>query len=401
MRLAAEAAPEVVGGQVYNITSGQAVRLTDLLDQLETVLGRPIARRPVPFAAAMAAAGLAELRQTLLNPDTEPRITRHAVAALGLSLTLDISAARRDLGYVPQVLLDEGMRDVIPPVAPLSVPARAAAPRPDLQLLRIGSCLALQGAMRADRSPLPARVPALVAVLTTPDKGVTLFDTGYGSAWRQATATMPEGALRLATPMRLEEALPAALKRIGAGPIDRVILSHLHADHVAGLFDLRQIPPVLASEEALAGLDTLVGGTRLGALAHGLPMPLAGRLAALARSGGLCPLAGSPVPVPELQQGIALTAATDVIVVGLPGHGTGQIGLWLPQGTGGDPRPTLLAADAAYSVAALRDGVPPPQAVLSRLGDPATYLRIFAALSRLVAQGVRVIVSHDPAEAVR
>ena len=39
----------------------------------------------------------------------EPMFTRYSVALLAHSLTLDISAARRDLGYVPRVAPCEGL----------------------------------------------------------------------------------------------------------------------------------------------------------------------------------------------------------------------------------------------------------------------------------------------------
>jgi nucleoside-diphosphate-sugar epimerase len=40
----------------------------------------------------------------------EPRLTRFLVDELSHAHWFDISAARRDLGYVPQVSIDEGLR---------------------------------------------------------------------------------------------------------------------------------------------------------------------------------------------------------------------------------------------------------------------------------------------------
>ncbi len=40
----------------------------------------------------------------------EPPLTRYAVRMLALDSTLDISAARRDLGYAPRVSLAEGIQ---------------------------------------------------------------------------------------------------------------------------------------------------------------------------------------------------------------------------------------------------------------------------------------------------
>ncbi|MDO5606035.1 MAG: NAD-dependent epimerase/dehydratase family protein [Paracoccus sp. (in: a-proteobacteria)] len=567
MRLAALAPGAVAGGRAYNITSGQAVRLSELLDLIEQALGRTIPRKSVPYVAAMTAARLAELTQSLRNPDHEPPVTRHAVAALGLSLTLDISAARRDLGYVPQITLAAGMANLTPdgrdgpdppagaaggrgrvatgqPAAPVPVddtapaistqgkrgdelaegqdderdggtdpapaasaagqgdadpagpspkrsaaarrhndaapvismqrkrgdapaegqdggtdPAPAAsatgradtdpagpspkrgaaarrhddhdpsaasacpAPQPagnhasqplpaharpvalSLRLLRVGHCLAPETGLRADRPPVPRAVPSLVTVLETARAGIILFDTGYGRAWFEATARLPEAALRLATPARLpaQQHLPEALRRLGMPRPARVVLSHLHADHAAGLFDLDPLPPAFASRAALDDLARLTSGraglpARLSAVAAALPLPLARRLAALHQTGGLsafedsAPAAALPGPLAALGPGYDLTGEGNVITVPLPGHGAGQIGLWLPQT---DRGAVLLAADAVYCADGLRAGVMPPAALLARLGDPAAYRRSFAALRAMLGQGVRIIPSHD------
>ena len=82
-----------------------------------------------------------------------------------------------------------------------------------------------------------------------------------------------------------------------------------------------------------------------------------------------------------------------MIAVPLPGHGVGQIGLWLPRSSRG---PVGLVADAAFSTDALRKDVLPPAPLLAMLGDPIAYRRTFAALRRMMTRGVTVIASHDP-----
>lgn len=112
MRLAAEADPQRVGGQVYNITSGQAVPLSDLLARLSAALKIPLRTRHMPFGIAMAIARSAEAMHRWLGRKGEPVLTRHAVAALGLSLTLNIGAAYSDLGYAPATSLGGGLQDL-------------------------------------------------------------------------------------------------------------------------------------------------------------------------------------------------------------------------------------------------------------------------------------------------
>ncbi|MDO5641503.1 MAG: NAD-dependent epimerase/dehydratase family protein [Paracoccus sp. (in: a-proteobacteria)] len=406
MRLAALADAGVIGGRAYNITSGQAVTVHDLLDRLEVSLNRKIARRSIPYAAAMAAAGMAETMQRLRNPAAEPGVTRHAVAALGLSLTLDIGAARRDLGYVPQVDLAKGLAGLSPPPAHKAVlPARADDGAIRLQMLRVGDCLTAGTALRRDALPLPHVVPALVAVLDHGGGDISLFDAGYGRLWPGITRALPEIGYRLVVPSRLpkRQQLDVSLRRLGVGAVSRVVFSHLHADHVAGLFDLDRVPPCLASHEALSALQDIPDGPgalsdRIAAMRAALPLALARQLRDLARTGRLSAIEAAPlVSLPGLLGGLGpghdLTGDGSVIALPLPGHGRGQIGLWLPRTSRGA---VLLAGDAAFSGAALRDRVMPPVAVVSRLGDPAAYLRTFGMLARLVSEGVEVITSHDP-----
>lgn len=100
-------------GGTYNVTNGEPVRLWDVV---RTVAGRldlpgPGSRFPrrLPRRLARAAAGAMELAHVLLRRGGEPRLTRYSVDALALEATLDISAARRDLGYVPEVPMAEGI----------------------------------------------------------------------------------------------------------------------------------------------------------------------------------------------------------------------------------------------------------------------------------------------------
>jgi nucleoside-diphosphate-sugar epimerase len=58
---------------------------------------------------AIGAAGVLEAICRLLPGQPEPPLTRFSVASIALSQTLDISAARRELGYEPRISVAEGI----------------------------------------------------------------------------------------------------------------------------------------------------------------------------------------------------------------------------------------------------------------------------------------------------
>ena len=105
-------APEAVLGRTFHITNGEPVRLWETIGQLCQALGYPPPRRRVPLAAALALAYASELAHTALHRPGEPALTRYGVRLLALDATLDITAARRDLGYAARVSLTAGLERV-------------------------------------------------------------------------------------------------------------------------------------------------------------------------------------------------------------------------------------------------------------------------------------------------
>ncbi len=99
-------APAAIGN-TYTITNGEHVRLWDVIKEVLGRLGLPAELRPVSLRAALVAARLMELRATVAGG--EPLLTRYTAAILGRTQTYDISATRRDLGYMPQVSVAEGI----------------------------------------------------------------------------------------------------------------------------------------------------------------------------------------------------------------------------------------------------------------------------------------------------
>lgn len=265
-----------------------------------------------------------------------------------------------------------------------------------LDLLHMGHCLAPM-ALTAQGAPWRlGRFPAGAALIRHPRHGTILFDTGYGQSFFDATTSLPERFYRWLTPVRLPKAqrLTQQLQRHGVTAPDMVILSHLHADHVAGLFDLAQPPAaIITSAQAKAGLDT----GRIASLKAGCPLLLRDALRrqtmTVIEDHPLITL--QPHELGTFRTGHDLLGDGSMVAVPLPGHGQGQFGLYLPDL---DHGPAFLIADAAWSLAALRDNRPPPRNTLNRLGNAARYLDTFSALCTLhrLRPELRLIASHCP-----
>ncbi|RKN77144.1 NAD-dependent epimerase/dehydratase family protein [Paenibacillus ginsengarvi] len=107
--LLCQSAPASVCGSIYHITNGEPIPFAEAARQLFGLLMLPVRYRRLPFAVAYAAAGMMELAALLTPSGREPMLTRATASMIGRSQTLDIGAARRELGYSPAVTVRDGM----------------------------------------------------------------------------------------------------------------------------------------------------------------------------------------------------------------------------------------------------------------------------------------------------
>ena len=99
--------------QTYNVTNGAPVALWPAINRVVTALDMPPVTKRLPRPVAMAAATLAEGIARVRPGRPEPSITRYGVRVLSDSVTLDISKARRLLGYAPAQSLDEALDEYV------------------------------------------------------------------------------------------------------------------------------------------------------------------------------------------------------------------------------------------------------------------------------------------------
>jgi glyoxylase-like metal-dependent hydrolase (beta-lactamase superfamily II) len=204
---------------------------------------------------------------------------------------------------------------------------------------------------------------ALVALLRHPRHGWLLWDTGYAPRVLDATRRMPLALYRRVTPLHLrpELAVAAQLGRWGLRPddISRVIISHFHADHIAGLRDFPQAE-LIALQSAYDDIATRRG---LRALRRGyIPALLPDDFRARAT---LLPAFRGP-PLPALGSTYDLFGDRSLLLVALPGHARGQIGALVQSDRGR----ILLAADGSWLTRAIRERRPPHRMTHLFVDDP-------------------------------
>jgi glyoxylase-like metal-dependent hydrolase (beta-lactamase superfamily II) len=251
-------------------------------------------------------------------------------------------------------------------------------------LMRVGHCRHCERLTYAAGSWRIVQFPSICALLIHPRHGAALFDTGYSERFFAATQRFPERLYRWITPTTLppEETLTAQLARLGLHPSDiRIcLISHLHADHIAGLRDLPRARFVLMRTEwTLACRQSRLSGLRHGFLPALLPDDFAARL----QWADDFPRRPLPSGWSALGDGHDVWGDQSLLALTLPGHTAGQMGLLFR-----DPldREVFLCADACWSRQAWLNNVPPSRLAGVIMHDRSVYRRTLESLHRLGAQ---------------
>jgi nucleoside-diphosphate-sugar epimerase len=97
-------------GKKYNISNGEPVKIWKLIERICDELGYTHPQRKITYKTANAAASALELIYSLMPYSPEPPLTRVSVSMMANSTTLDISAAKAELGYQPKISVEEGVQ---------------------------------------------------------------------------------------------------------------------------------------------------------------------------------------------------------------------------------------------------------------------------------------------------
>lgn len=267
--------------------------------------------------------------------------------------------------------------------------------RVSVQLFQIGYCSHPGCVVEQGCGLAPKQFPNLCALITHPLYGHTLFDTGYHPAFHAATKAFPERLYALTTPVSLGKTMLEQLQAQGiqAEGIQRIILSHFHADHIAGCGDFPAAEYV-ADEEGFRRLMQLsrFNQVRKGFLKALLPEDFEQRTAWVRAY----PQKLSSVLGIQLEHDFdvcMLFKDGSAYLVRLPGHAAGHLGALIKTEKGW----VLLAADAYWTQGNLQ-GKKPSWLARMIMDDSSIYaqtLEGLQALARHHAGTVRLIGSHD------
>lgn len=275
-------------------------------------------------------------------------------------------------------------------------PSLPTVPTVQCHMLDTGYCLAWENHVIQGGQHRRIHCHALVALLRHPQHGWTLWDAGYAPRLLEVTQHLPFSLYRRATPLCLqpELAVIAQLPRFGLEPgdISRVIISHFHADHIAGLRDFPRAA-LITSQTAYADILPRRG---LNALRRGyIPVLLPDDFGE--RAMLLTAFTGTVLP--------GLGATHDLFgdgtlqLVALPGHAHGQIGM-LAHTANGD---ILFAADGCWLTRSIYEQRSPHR-ITSLFVDDFKEVRTTINHLHTFAQSyptVRIVPSHCPAAFAR
>ena len=105
--------PQSVGGRAYFITNGEPVYLWAWINELLVALGEPPVTRKISLRTASTLGALCDTAWRLLPLRGEPPMTRFIAAELAKDHWFDLTAARRDLGYVPRISMAAGTAELV------------------------------------------------------------------------------------------------------------------------------------------------------------------------------------------------------------------------------------------------------------------------------------------------
>jgi glyoxylase-like metal-dependent hydrolase (beta-lactamase superfamily II) len=222
-----------------------------------------------------------------------------------------------------------------------------------LYLNHAGYCIAKENDSIKGGRKQNIQFHALWGLIEHPEHGYILYDTGYTHRFYEATKRFPNKIYGLITKVKInaDEEVANQLKANGISPDDikHVIITHFHADHVAGMCDFKNAT-FYTSKTAYAYTIKLPRPIAFskGVLKHLLPSDLSKRVVFIDEQ---CPHTQDAI----LGRQYDLFGDNSILIYDLPGHAAGQIGILLET----EKQRYFLIADACWLKRSYQDYVLP------------------------------------------
>jgi nucleoside-diphosphate-sugar epimerase len=100
-------------GQVYNVAGPDVIRLKDVTVAMMKAQGGPKVLITVPFTLSYMGAVLIEGFAKLVRTKGTPFLNRNIMLQIGKEGFLDGTKAKNELGWVPQISLEEGTKQYV------------------------------------------------------------------------------------------------------------------------------------------------------------------------------------------------------------------------------------------------------------------------------------------------
>lgn len=257
----------------------------------------------------------------------------------------------------------------------------------DFKLLKVGECSHPECIAAKGGRITSARFPALVGLLKHKEKGWILYDTGYSDDFFKETVSYPNKLYRITTPVNYSknECLISQLENLGLNrhDIGYIIISHFHADHIAGLksFNNAKFITFVKEYHHLMTKNKVIQ-LKNAYLKELVPPDFTTRTIDIDSLGKI------NTGLDEFSYGFDIFNDNSLIIINLPGHTKDQAGLlfWF------ENEKYFLIADAAFSLEYLRNNMLPNQLVRLITYDWDAYKQTFSKLRNLT--NINMIPSH-------
>lgn len=237
------------------------------------------------------------------------------------------------------------------------------------------------------------RFHAVFVYFEHPQHGPSLIDTGYSQYFFEATRRFPHRFHRWMTPTKLVEPTDPAekLKQRGLDPLalQRLFISHFHADHIGGLRCFADLD-IVCRMESLSDLQQLPARKQVeqGFLSKLLPDDLVSRTQEISTSDFL-PNTG------DLSEFSTCDFWGDgsLLLIDLPGHANGHYGFFMRT----ESEDILYCVDACWQVDAMLEQRKLPSISRNFQYDWPAYVKTQEKLRHLSQQSkMTLLACHCP-----